>query len=64
MEVLINPTCGSRHEVDGPVARALAAGRTTDDVAEDYGFNYTRSFFDPDRHGWGLLHLTDPPLDP
>ncbi len=64
VEVLINLTCGSRQEVDDLVARALAAGGTTYDEAEDFGFMYTHSFVDPDGHGWGLLHLSDPPKDP
>jgi predicted lactoylglutathione lyase len=41
--------------------KALAAGGTTYDVAEDFGFMYTHSFVDPGGHGWGLLHLSNPP---
>jgi len=61
VEFLINLTCESRQEVDDLVAKALAAGGTTYDKAEDFGFMYTHSFVDPDGHGWGLLHLTDAP---
>jgi hypothetical protein len=64
VEVLINLTCGSRQEVDDLVAKALAAGGTTYDEPEDFGFMYTHSFVDPDGHGWGLLHLSDAPTDP
>lgn len=58
VEVLISLTCSSRSEVDDLVARALAAGGTTYDKPEDFGFMYTHSFVDPDGHGWGLLHFS------
>jgi predicted lactoylglutathione lyase len=59
VEALINLTCESRQEVDDLVAKALAAGGTTYDEPEDFGFMYTHSFVDPDGHGWGLLYLCD-----
>lgn len=62
VEVLISLTCDSRAQVDVMVARALAAGGTTYDKAEDFGFMYTHSFVDLDGHGWGLLHFT--PTEP
>jgi len=61
VEVLINLSCESRQEVDDLVAKALAAGGTTYDKAEDFGFMYTHSFVDPDGHGWGLFHMSAPP---
>ncbi len=61
VEVLISLSCGSRQEVDELVAKALAAGGTTYDKPEDFGFMYTHSFVDPDGHGWGVLHLSAPP---
>lgn len=61
VEVLINLSCESRQEVDDLVAKALAAGGSTYDKAEDFGFMYTHSFLDPDGHGWGLFHMTAPP---
>ena len=64
VEVLFNLTCESRQEVDDLVAKAIAAGGTTYDKAEDFGFMYTHSFVDPDGHGWGLLHLSAPPPNP
>jgi uncharacterized protein len=64
VEVLINLTCESRQEVDDLVAKALAAGGTTYDEPEDFGFMYTHSFVDPDGHGWGLLHLSDSSMNP
>lgn len=64
VEVLINLSCESRQEVDELVAKALAAGGSTYDKAEDFGFMYTHSFLDPDGHGWGLFHLTETPPKP
>lgn len=61
VEVLLSLSCDSREEVDGLVARALAAGGTTYDAPEDFGFMYTHSFVDPDGHGWGVLHLSGTP---
>ena len=52
-------TCESREEVDALLAKAVAAGGSTYDVAEDFGFMYTHSFLDPDGHGWGLLHFSE-----
>jgi len=43
VEVLINLSCESRQEVDDLVAKAIAAGGTTYDKAEDFGFMYTRT---------------------
>ena len=64
VEMLISLSCESRQEVDDLVAKALAAGGTTYDKAEDFGFMYTHSFVDPDGHGWGLLHLSAVPPNP
>lgn len=57
VEVLLSISCESREEVDSLVAKALAAGGTTYDKPEDFGFMYTHSFVDLDGHGWGLLHM-------
>ncbi len=61
VEALFNLRCESRQQVDELVAKALAAGGTTYDKPEDFGFMYTHSFVDPDGHGWGVLHLSAPP---
>ena len=61
VEVLISLSCDSREQVDELVAKALAAGGTTYDKPEDFGFMYTHSFVDLDGHGWGLLHMTAMP---
>jgi uncharacterized protein len=63
-EVLLCLACESREEVDDLVAKALAAGGTTYDKPEDFGFMYTHSFVDPDGHGWGVLHMSTPPPKP
>jgi predicted lactoylglutathione lyase len=48
-------TVASKDEVDTISATALAEGATEADGAEDYGFMYTRSFFDLDGHGWQIM---------
>ncbi|MDQ0933653.1 VOC family protein [Streptomyces turgidiscabies] len=47
----------SRDEVDKVSAAALAAGGSEADGAEDYGFMYSRSFFDLDGHGWQVMWM-------
>jgi hypothetical protein len=61
VEVLLNLRCESREEVDDLVAKAIAAGGSTYDKPEDFGFMYTHSFVDPDGHGWGLFYMTAVP---
>jgi hypothetical protein len=61
VEVLISLSCESREQVDELVAKALAAGGSTYDKPEDFGFMYTHSFVDPDGHGWGVLHMVSQP---
>lgn len=61
VEVLFSLGCDSREEVDGLVAKALAAGGSSHDEPEDFGFMYTHSFVDPDGHSWGVLHMSGEP---
>jgi len=61
VEALFCLGCESREEVDRLVAAALAAGGSTYDKPEDFGFMYTHSFVDPDGHGWGLFHMSASP---
>jgi len=61
VEVLHTLTCESREQVDDLVAKAVAAGGSTYDKAEDFGFMYTHSFVDLDGHGWGLMHMSATP---
>ena len=51
----------SRDEVDSVGAAALAAGASEADGAEDFGFLYSRSFFDLDGHGWQVMWM-DPAM--
>lgn len=48
---------GSREEVDRVAEAALAAGGVEADGLEDYGFMCSRSFFDPDGHGWQVMWM-------
>jgi len=50
-------SAASRDEVDTVSAAAIAAGATDADDAEDYGFMYSRSFFDLDGHGWQVMWM-------
>src|SRR3954449_7109010 len=47
----------SRDQVDAVSAAALSAGASEADDAEDYGFMYSRSFFDLDGHGWQVMWM-------
>jgi predicted lactoylglutathione lyase len=64
VEALFCLSCESREEVDDLVAKALAAGGSTYDKPEDFGFMYSHSFVDPDGHGWGLFYMGAPPPGP
>ena len=61
LEVLNCLTCSSRSEVDDLVRKAVAAGGTTVEEAEDHGFMYQHSFLDPDGHAWNLFHMPATP---
>lgn len=50
-------TVATRDEVDAVSATALTEGATEADGAEDFGFMYTRSFFDLDGHGWQIMWI-------
>ena len=47
----------SRDEVDTVSDAALAAGASPADDPEDYGFMYSRNFFDLDGHGWQVMWM-------
>jgi len=47
----------SREEVDTVTGAALEAGAREADEAEDFGFMYSRSFFDLDGHGWQVMWM-------
>ena len=47
----------SRDDVDAVTAAALEAGGSEADDAEDFGFMYSRSFYDLDGHGWQVMWM-------
>ena len=53
----------SRDEVDAVSAAALAGGGREADAAEDFGYMYTRSFFDLDGHGWQVIWMDPAALE-
>ena len=63
VEALFCLSCESRQEVDDLVAKAIAAGGSTYDKPEDFGFMYMHSFVDLDGHGWGLIYMSAPPAN-
>ncbi|APR38229.1 VOC family protein [Paraburkholderia sp. SOS3] len=56
-EALICLSCESRAEVDGLVAKALAAGGSVPRKPQDYGFMYSHGFEDLDGHIWELAYM-------
>ena len=60
-EVLVCLSCESRAEIDGLVAKALAAGGTAPRPAVDHGFMYAHGFEDLDGHIWELVHMSGMP---
>jgi predicted lactoylglutathione lyase len=56
-EVLLCLSCDSRAEVDAQVAKAVAAGGSTPNKAQDQGFMYQHGFEDLDGHLWELAHM-------
>jgi predicted lactoylglutathione lyase len=56
-EVLICLSCNSRAEVDGLVAKAVAAGGKTPRPPQDHGFMYGHAFEDLDGHIWELMYM-------
>ncbi len=56
-EVLVCLSCESRDKVDTMVKKAVAAGGTTYNQAQDHGFMYQHGFQDPDGHIWELVYM-------
>ena len=50
-------SASSRDEVDTVTEAAIAAGARDHDDVQDYGFMYSRSFFDLDGHGWQVMWM-------
>jgi uncharacterized protein len=61
LQVLHSLTCESRSQVDDLVRKAVAAGGSTIEEAQDYGFMYHHGYVDLDGHCWGLNHMTSIP---
>lgn len=61
LEVLHSLTCESRGHVDDLVRKAIAAGGSTIEEPQDYGFMYHHGFVDLDGHCWGLNHIIEQP---
>ena len=56
-EVLVCLTCESRANVDAMVRKAVAAGGTTYNKPQDYGFMYEHGYQDLDGHIWELIYM-------
>ena len=56
-EGLFALSCESRAEVDELVRKAIAAGGTHAMDAQDHGFMYGWSFYDPDGHHWEVFWM-------
>ena len=56
-EALLCLSCESRAEVDGLVAKALAAGGKAPRPPQDHGFMYGHGFEDLDGHLWELAYM-------
>lgn len=60
-EVLVCLSCGSRAELEGLVAKAVAAGGKAPREPLDHGFMLQHGFEDPDGHIWELVHMVGEP---
>lgn len=56
-EVLLCLSCESRDKVDEMVRKAVAAGATTPNTPQDYGFMYQHGYQDLDGHLWELMYM-------
>jgi predicted lactoylglutathione lyase len=56
-EVLVCLSCQSRAEVDELVKKAITAGGTSPNAAQDHGFMYGHGFTDLDGHVWELVYM-------
>lgn len=59
--VLLSVNCDSREELEGMVAKAVAAGGSKAHEFEDHAFMYQGAFYDLDGHGWGLTWMNPNP---
>lgn len=56
-EVMIAVSCESKSAVDAMVNQAVASGGSHAMPAQDHGFMYGWSFYDPDGHHWEPVWL-------
>lgn len=56
-EVLVCLTTESREQVDEMVRKAIAAGGTTYNEAQEHGFMYGHGFQDLEGHIWELIYM-------
>ncbi|MEG4392500.1 VOC family protein [Microcoleus sp. BROC3] len=56
-EVLVCLSSESREEVDKMISKAVAAGGTTYNEPQDYGFMYSHGFQDLDGHIWETVFM-------
>jgi predicted lactoylglutathione lyase len=56
-EVLVCLSSESREEVDKMIHKAVAAGGTTYNEPQDYGFMYSHGFQDLDGHIWETMFM-------
>jgi predicted lactoylglutathione lyase len=56
-EVINAISSASRAEVDSLCERAIAAGGSPCQPPQDYGFMYSRSFYDIDGHHWEVVWM-------
>jgi predicted lactoylglutathione lyase len=56
-EALVCLTTESREQVDEMVRKAVAAGGTTYNEAQDHGFMYGHGFQDLEGHIWELIYM-------
>ena len=56
-EVLVCLSMDSGEKVDEMVRKAVAAGGSTYNEAQDHGFMYAHGYQDPDGHIWELVYM-------
>ncbi|GAB3997635.1 VOC family protein [Spirosoma daeguense] len=63
-EAIICLSTESREEVDELVRKAVAAGATTPNEAQDQGFMYSHGYQDLDGHLWELVYMEPSAVEP
>jgi predicted lactoylglutathione lyase len=58
-EVIMALSVDSRAEVEGVIARAVAAGATTPNAPQDHGFMFQHGFADLDGHQWEVFWMDE-----